>query len=185
MKLIKGVLYVLSVVWCLFSTVFTIESVQEGTVTKLNAKHKKEKESDFIPAITYLTAYRSKHNNTLPSQDDYYWWGRNHYGVHFNQNYSPLHKFEGIQEISHIPNNLQQDKEFIIYQWNGDSYDFYTSWNNHFSLDDFEKETGKLYYLYSFLTSIIPLGLLLSFDWLIKLRTPPNSPRTNTASTQD
>jgi hypothetical protein len=174
MKIIKGLLYVLAILWCLLWVTFTYSSIQDEVVPMIIAKHKSVKQSEFIPAVNYLRAYQLKQNQ-LPSQDEFSQWGRNYFNTHFTLEYSTLHHFEGIPEVTNIPKDLKTDKEYIIYQWNGDSSDYYTSWNNHYSLDDFENETGSLYYFYSLLTGIVPLILLLGFNWIKKLRTTPNS----------
>lgn len=74
--------------------------------------------------------------------------------------YYQADNFEGIPELEQVEKG---PKNYVLVRWRGEWNEYYTSWNHHYSTDDFQSSSGIYNLLFSLVVGGLPLLLIIRF----------------------
>lgn len=154
--MIRKSLIILGIFWLILSLVWpAIFGFSEAP--KQVSKNLKYKNSEFVPLINKVDSFLTT-KKRLPTDVEFY---RMYRTLTYlpTVEYYPADQFEGIPELDRIekgPNN------YILVSWRGEWNEYYTSWNNYYSVDKLHGSNGFYNFLYSLIIGGLPLLLILT-----------------------
>jgi hypothetical protein len=153
----RMIFIILGLVWLIFWFLWGFNFGVNETPLQIK-KNREFKNTQLAPLVNKVDSFLVT-NNRLPSEGE------------FNKMYRTLtllptveyyqaDKFEGIPELDKIQKGREN---YVLVAWRGEWNEYYTSWDDHYSVDDFTKLEGLYNFLFSLLIGGLPFILILKF----------------------
>jgi hypothetical protein len=139
--------------WLLWALIFGLNEVPNQI-----SKNREFKDAELVPLVNKVDSFLTTHGR-LPTEGE------------FNKMYRTLthlptveyyqaDSFEGIPELKQAERGT---KNYVVVVWRGEWNEYYTSWNQHYSVDDFQSSNGIYNLLLSLVIGGLPLLLIIRF----------------------